>query len=68
MIWELFDAGTNAKIGEPRFHVSCSDSTMDGPEDCGSAQGNGKQNIATYLNLWQFVGLTTKNGTKLTCP
>lgn len=68
VIWEIFQAGTNTKIGESQFHVSCSDSTMDGPEDCGSAQGNGKQNIATYLNNWTFVGLTTIKGTTLTCP
>ena len=68
VIWELFNAATGAKIGESQFHVSCSDSTMDGPEDCGSAQGNGKQNIATYINDWRFVGLTTIKGTKLTCP
>jgi len=68
VIWEIFNAGTDTKIGESDFHVSCSDSTMDGPEDCGSAQGNGKQNLPQYLNLWQFVGLTTIHGTTLLCP
>jgi hypothetical protein len=68
VLWEIFQAGTNTKIGESQFHVSCSDSTMDGPEDCGSAQGNGKSNIATYLNSWTFAGLTTIKGTTLTCP
>lgn len=73
VIWEIFNAGTNTKIGESQFHTSCSDSTMDGPEDCGSAQGNGKSNLATVngwatINTWQFAGLTTIKGTKLTCP
>jgi hypothetical protein len=68
VLWEIFQAGTNTKIGESQFHLSCSDTAMDGPEDCGSPQGNGKTNIATYLNSWTFVGLTTINGTTLTCP
>ena len=31
-------------IGKSRFHVSCSDDAMNGPEDCGTPQGNGKDN------------------------
>lgn len=40
--WEIFNAGTNNKIGESTFHLSCSDEDMNGPEDCGKNQGNGK--------------------------
>ena len=38
--WEIY-AGA-AKIGESVFHLSCSDDDMNGPEDCGSPQGDGK--------------------------
>ncbi len=40
--WEIFDAGMTSKIGESKFHISCSDSDMNGPEDCGRNQGDGK--------------------------
>lgn len=42
VIWEIFAAGTDTKIGESTFHLSCSDENMNGPEDCGKVQGDGK--------------------------
>ncbi len=66
VIWEVFAAGTNSKLGESTFHLSCSDSDMNGPEDCGSAQGNGKKNESGLLNLWQLEGLGG-NGQRFTC-
>jgi hypothetical protein len=45
---------------------------MDGPEDCGKRQGDGKHNEITYTNDWLFEGMTgiTKEGTErsLVCP
>lgn len=37
VIWEVFRAGTNDKLGESSFDLSCSDEKMDGPEDCGKS-------------------------------
>ncbi len=54
--WEIFnDAGT--KIGESKFHRSCSDDEMDGAEDCGARQGNGKGNDDGFVNDWLLEGL-----------
>ena len=39
--WEVFDSNM-AKIGDSVFHMSCSDSDMNGPEDCALPQGDGK--------------------------
>jgi hypothetical protein len=48
---------TGAVSGSSRFHVSCSDQEMNGPEDCGSAQGNGKGNDTNLLNDWLLEGI-----------
>ncbi len=46
-----------------RFHRSCSDDGMDGPEDCGSPQGDAKDDGATMFeglpvaNTWAFEAL-----------
>jgi hypothetical protein len=46
--WEIFgDSGT--KIGTSTFHVSCSDIDMNGPEDCGKLEGNGK-GLTGFIN------------------
>lgn len=66
VIWEIFDAGTNNKIGESTFHVSCSDDDMNGPEDCGMPEGDGKDNKAGYINTWIFEGMAG-NGLALDC-
>jgi hypothetical protein len=53
--------------GESKFHLSCSDDEMDGPEDCGMPQGNGKYNEAAYDNVWLLDGLTTDKGFVFDC-
>lgn len=67
--WEIFsglpDPGST-KIGESQFHISCSDSEMNGPEDCGKMQGNNKLDDATLINLWKFEGMAG-NGQTLAC-
>ncbi len=53
--------------GESKFHLSCSDDEMDGPEDCGMPQGNGKSNEDEYDNIWLLDGLATDEGFVLDC-
>ncbi len=65
VIWEIFAAG-GSKIGESTFHVSCSDVDMNGADDCGKPEGDGKAKSG-YLNTWLFKGMVDSNET-LTCP
>jgi hypothetical protein len=51
--FEIWVSG--AVDGESTFHLSCSDDDMNGPEDCGKAQGNGKG--SSGLNLWLLEGI-----------
>ena len=46
--------------------ISCSDSAMNGPEDCGLLQGDGKGDDSSLVNLWQLEGLSG-NGVTLDC-
>ena len=48
--------------GESTFHLSCSDEDMNGPEDCGKAQGNGKTSDPALINDWLFAGMEGENG------
>lgn len=61
VIWELFNYISGAKLGESTFHISCSDRDMNGPEDCGKRQGNGKTTSAAWLNDWLFDGMVDKD-------
>ncbi len=63
VIWELFAAGTSSKLGESKFHLSCSDSEMDGPEDCGKRQGDGKGNDSGLINDWLLEGMVDSDET-----
>ena len=56
VIWEVFEAGTSVKIGESTFHLSCSDDDMNGLEDCGMRQGNGKHKSG-FINDWLLEGM-----------
>ena len=60
VFWEVFSGGT--KIGESKFHLSCSDNEMNGAEDCGNRQGNGKGNDSGFINDWILEGLTDGDG------
>jgi hypothetical protein len=64
--WEIF-AGTvsGTKLGESTFHLSCSDDDMDGPEDCGKLEGDGKGRTG-FINQWIFDGMAG-NGRVLGC-
>ena len=60
--WEVREAGTPNVIGVSEFHISCSDPEMNGAEDCGTPQGNGKGNDASLLNDWLFGGFSGAGG------
>jgi hypothetical protein len=52
--WQI----SGANNGISTFHVSCSDEDMNGPEDCGKPQGDGKDKGKDgRLNLWIFEGM-----------
>ena len=62
VMWEIFDDNSGSptyghKIGESIFHLSCSDQDMNGPEDCGTWQGDGKKNDSKFINDWEFAGM-----------
>ena len=59
--WEIFEAGTEIKIGESTFHLSCSDADMNGPEDCGTRQRDGKGKSG-YINDWLLEGMVDSQG------
>lgn len=65
-LWYLFEAGTRNLVGVSEFHVSCSDDDMDGEEDCGTDQGNGKGDDANLVNDWLLAGMAG-NGLTLDC-
>jgi hypothetical protein len=52
---------SGAVTGESTFHVSCSDDDMDGPEDCGKRQGNGKKSSTGFINDWILAGMSGNN-------
>jgi len=60
VIWEIFEANSDTKIGESKFHLSCSDPDMNGPEDCGKREGDGKKNESKYINDWLLEGMVDK--------
>ena len=69
IFFEVFSSASRSaasRIGTSTFHLSCSDSEMNGSEDCGKAEGDGKNNISSYLNTWSFEGLAG-NGKTLEC-
>ncbi|MDH3587998.1 MAG: hypothetical protein OEQ74_01210 [Gammaproteobacteria bacterium] len=62
VIWELFAAGTNTKLGASKFRMDCDDMAMNGPEDCGLRQGNGKDNRAEFINDWLLESVIDSSG------
>ena len=63
VIWKIFKAGTSDKLGESKFHLSCSDADMNGVEDCGKRQGDGKKNEASLINDWLLEGIVGASST-----
>ena len=61
--WYIYDAESGNFLGESTFHLSCSDENMNGPEDCGKLQGNGKDDTSSLINQWQLEGIVDGGGT-----
>jgi hypothetical protein len=57
---------SDVSSGFSTFHVSCSDDDMNGPEDCGKPQGDGKDQ-ADFENFWLLDGLATDSGFEFDC-
>ncbi|BCG63942.1 MAG: hypothetical protein methR_P1692 [Methyloprofundus sp.] len=53
---------SGATTGSSEFHLSCSDDAMESPADCGSAQGNNKNNEAGLVNDFAFDGMSGTSG------
>ncbi len=64
--WEIYQAGTDVRVGESVFRLNCDDAAMDGPEDCGLPQGNGKDDKPEFVNTWELAGLQDASG-RLSC-
>jgi serine-aspartate repeat-containing protein C/D/E len=62
--WQIFAAGDcgGEEIGQSTFHISCSDSSMNGAEDCGKIQGDGKDNTAGMINTWLLEAMVGDDG------
>jgi hypothetical protein len=51
---------SDSASGTSEFHLSCSDPEMNGPEDCGSPQGDGKNEaLPAASDVWLLDGLIT---------
>ena len=57
VIWNIYKAGTSTVLGRSDFHLSCSDSDMNGPEDCDKAEGDAK-GLLGFINTWIFNGMS----------
>ena len=55
--------------GSSEFHMSCSDPDMNGPEDCGKLQGDGKNSKggSGLANVWILAGLVSGSGGAFDC-
>jgi hypothetical protein len=64
--FEIFDETGTTKLGESKFRLDCEDHAMNGVEDCGKRQGNGKFDQAGLFNDWILDGMVDDNET-LSC-
>jgi hypothetical protein len=55
--WQIFEPGCTTLLGVSEFHISCSDSDMNGVEDCGKNQGDGKDDDPALVNDWLLEGM-----------
>ncbi len=55
--WQIFTQDGSTLLGESTFNLWCHDKAMNGVEDCGKAQGDGKYNDPQLLNDWILEGL-----------
>ena len=64
--WGIYQADGTTLIGKSDFHISCSDGDMDGAEDCFKPQGDGKALSGSWIQTWNFEGMSG-GGKTLTC-
>jgi hypothetical protein len=66
--WQLFAAGDcfGTPLGTSEFHISCSDPSMNGVEDCARNQGDGKDDDPSLINDWLLEGIAG-TAESLTC-
>ncbi len=57
--WQIFAAGDcgGTPLGQSEFKISCHDGAMNGVEDCGKNQGNGKWDDPALINDWLLEGM-----------
>jgi hypothetical protein len=63
----IFNAVNGNEIGTSVFHISCSNSDMNSPYDCGNQQGNGKKDEDGLINKWILDGLESSSGMPFQC-
>jgi len=67
VVWEIFVGGTETKLAQSVFNLSCSDEDMNDGSDCGKLQGDGKDGDGIFnvnaLNFWIFTGLVDSDET-----
>jgi serine-aspartate repeat-containing protein C/D/E len=49
-------------VGISKFHISCSDSSMNGAEDCEKYLGNGKDDDPSLIDAWLLEGMKGDGG------
>ena len=64
--WEIFNAAGTTKLGESKFKLTCADHAMNGVEDCGKNEGDGKYDTPGLINTWILDGMVDDNET-LSC-
>ncbi|MGH0034137.1 MAG: DUF7467 domain-containing protein [Myxococcota bacterium] len=65
-ILEIFDSTGATKLDESELHLTCRDKAMNGVEDCGKRQGDGKYNDPSKRNDWILDGMVDDDET-LSC-
>jgi len=66
--WEIFDSTGATKLGESIFKLNCWDRAMNGVEDCGKHQGDGKYNDPQYMNDWILEGMADDDESLVCTP
>ena len=67
-IWEIYDSTGTTKLGESIFWMTCWDREMNGVEDCGRHQGDGKYNDPAFLNDWILEGMADDDESLVCTP
>jgi len=65
---DVYVALSGGATGQSVFHLSCSDESMNTPDDCDKALGDGNKNSTAYRNNWSLSGLVGADDAGFTCP